>query len=207
MKTSRFWGYFAKVGLGTGVAVALAGAPVVAHAEDNTPSGAVQRAGEATDNAATNAGNATGNTLDKAGNAADQAGSAATGAAQQAGDEASGAANKASDTAQGAADKAQGAADQAQGAADQAQGAADRASKTAEHAGAVTDDSSISDAVKTKLAKSDSTSDIKVDTDNGVVTLSGTVHQQSTRDQAVKMAKKTKGVKKVKDDIEVAPAR
>ena len=48
MKTSRFWSYFAKVGLGTGVAVALAGAPVVAHAEDNTPSGAIQRGSEAT---------------------------------------------------------------------------------------------------------------------------------------------------------------
>jgi osmotically-inducible protein OsmY len=199
MKTSRFWSYFARVGLGTGVAVALAGAPVVAHAEDNTPSGAVQRGGEATGNAATNAGNAAGNAMDNAGNAADQAGNAASGAAQKTGDEATGAANKASDTAQGAADRAQ-------GAADQAQGAADRATTSAGHAGSATDDSSITDAVKTKLKSAD-TSDIKVDTDNGVVTLSGTVHQQSTRDQAVKMAKKAKGVKKVKDDIDVVPAK
>jgi osmotically-inducible protein OsmY len=199
MKTSRFWSYFARVGLGTGVAVALAGAPVVAHAEDNTPSGAVQRGSEATGNAATNAGNAAGNAADQAGNAADQAGNAASGAAQKAGDEATGAANKASDTAQGAADRAQ-------GAADQAQGAADRATTAAGHPGSATDDSSITDAVKTKL-KSGDTSDIKVDTDNGVVTLSGTVHQQSTRDQAVKMAKKAKGVKKVKDDIDVVPAK
>ena len=199
MKTSRFWSYFARVGLGTGVAVALAGAPVVAHAEDNTPSGAIQRGSEATGNAATNAGNAAGNGMDNAGNAADQAGQAASGAAQKAGDEATGAANKASDTAQGAADRAQ-------GAVDQAQGAADRATTAAGHAGSATDDSSVTDAVKAKLAKGN-TSDIKVDTDNGVVTLSGTVHDQSTRDQAAKMAKKAKGVKKVKNDIDVVPAK
>jgi len=45
------------------------------------------------------------------------------------------------------------------------------------------------------------------DCDNGVVTLSGTVHQQSTREHAVKMAKKSKGVKSVKDAIEIAPAK
>jgi osmotically-inducible protein OsmY len=188
MKTSRFWSYFAKVGLGAGVTVALAGAPVVAHAEDNTPSGAIQRGGEAT-----------GSAMENAGNAADQAGSTASGAAQSAGDEATGAVNKASDTAQTAADKAQ-------GAADQAQGAADRAKSAAGHAGTATDDSSITDAVKTKL-KSGDMGDIKVDTDNGVVTLSGTVHQKSTRDHAVQMAKNAKGVKKVKDDIDVVPAK
>ena len=186
MKTSRFWSYFAKVGLGTGVAVALAGAPVVAHAEDNTPSGALQQGG-----------NAAGSTMDKAGNAAsgaaDQTGNAASGAAQKAGDEASGAANKASDTASGAADQA----------SDTASSAADKATATAT---ATHDDSSITDALKTKLAKGN-TSDIKVDTDKGVVTLSGTVHQQSTRDHAVKMAKKSKGVKSVKDEIEVVPAK
>jgi osmotically-inducible protein OsmY len=206
MKTSRFWSHVAQLGLGSGVAVALAGAPVVAHAEDNTPSGAMQRGSEATGNAATNAGNAAGNATDNAGNAADQAGSATSGAAQKAGDEATGAGNKASDTAQGAADQAQGAADQAQGAADQAQGAADRANSAAAHAGTATDDSSITNAVKTKL-KSGDMGYIKVDTDNGVVTLSGTVHQQSTRDHAVKMAKTAKGVKKVKNDIDVVPAK
>jgi len=196
MKTSRFWSYFAKVGLGTGVAVALGGAPVIAHAEDNTPSGAIQRGGEATGNAATNAGNA-------AGNAADQAGNAATGAANKASDTATGAAQKAGNEAQGAADQAQGAADRAQGAADQAQGAAERATTGA----AATDDTSITDAVNAKLAKGTDTSDIKVDTDNGVVTLSGTVHEKATRDHAAKTAKKTKGVKSVKDHIEVLPAK
>ena len=205
MKTSRFWGYFAKLGLGTGVAVGLAGAPVLAHAEDNTPSGAIQRGGAAAGSAAESAGNAAGNAATNAGNAAgsaaDQAGSAASGAAQKGADEVTGAANKASDTASSAADEAQGAADKAQGAADRAQGAADRATTGA------TGDSSITDGVKAKLAKNSGTSDIKVDTDNGVVTLSGTVHQESTREQAVKMAKKSKGVKSVKDQIEVMPSK
>jgi osmotically-inducible protein OsmY len=177
MTTSRFWSYFAKVGLGTGVAVALAGAPVAAHAEDNTPSGAINQGS-----------NAAGSAKDKAGNtasgAADQAGNTASGAAQKAGDEASSAANKAGDTASSAADKA---------------------TATATTAG-TPDDSSITDALKTKLAKGD-TSDVKVDTDHGVVTLSGTVHQKSTRDHAVKTARKSKGVKSVKDEIEVVPAK
>jgi len=199
MKTSRFWSYFARVGLGTGVAVALAGAPVVAHAEDNTPSGAIQRGSEATGNAATNAGNAAGNGMDNAGNAADQAGQAASGAAQKAGDEATGAANKASDTAQGAADRAQ-------GAADQAQGAADRATTAAGHAGSATDDSSVTDAVKAKLAKGN-TSDIKVDTDNGVVTLSGTVRTRAEQLLAERMTQGVTGVRKVINDLKIAAGR
>jgi len=110
----------------------------------------------------------------------------------QAGNAASGAADNASDTTSEAADKANSA----------ATGAADRG-------GTVADDSAITDAVKSKLAKAGSdASDIKVDTDSGVVTLSGTVQQKSTRDHAVKVAKKAKGVKSVKDDIEVAaPAK
>jgi osmotically-inducible protein OsmY len=170
MKTSRFWGYFAKLGLGAGVTVALGAAPIVAHADP-----------------ANQAGNATSG-------AANQAGSAASGAANQAGDEASSAANKASDTANSAADKA----------SDTANSAADKATGVAEPAGATSDDSAITDAVQTKLTGTD-TSEIRVDTANGVVTLSGTVHQQATRDHAVKVAKKAKGVKKVKDDIEVVP--
>lgn len=147
MKTSRFWGYFAKVWLGAGVAVVLAGAPIVAHAEENEPLPAIEVGSEATQNAAM-----------KAGNSADQAGSASTGAA----------------------DKATG----------------------------MPDDSSITDAVKGKLEKAGTdASDIKVDSDNGVVTLSGTVHQESTRTNAAEMAKKAKGVRSVKDQIEVVPAK
>lgn len=186
MKTSRFSGYFAKVGLGAGVAVALGGAPILAHAEDNMPSRAIESGSEATQNAAT-----------KAGSAADQAGSAASGAAEKAGNEASSAAQKASDEANSAADRANSAADRANNAASTA---------TDKATGATTDDSSITDAVKGKLEKAGSdANDIKVDTDNGIVTLSGTVHQESTRTQAVKMAKKAKGVKSVKDQIEVLP--
>jgi osmotically-inducible protein OsmY len=173
MKTSRFWGYFAKVGLGAGVAVTLGGAPILAHAEDNEPLPAIETGSQATQNAATKAGEATGN-------AANQAGSAASGAANQAGSAASGAADQAGSAATSAADKATGTAD----------------------------DSSITDALKGKLEKAGSdASDIKVDTDNGVVTLSGTVHQESTRTNAVKMAKQSKGVKSVKDQIEVLPAK
>jgi osmotically-inducible protein OsmY len=156
MKVKLWSGYLAKVGLGAGVAVVLGGAPVVAHAEDNMPSGAIQNGADTTSRAATNAGNA-----------------------------ASGAADKASDTASGAADKA---------------------NSATEHAGTMADDSSITAAVKAKLTKGTDTGSINVDTDNGVVTLSGTVHDKSTREHAVHMAKKAKGVKSVKDNIEITPA-
>jgi hyperosmotically inducible protein len=178
MKVKLWSGYLAKVGLGAGVAVVLGGAPVVAHAEDNMPSGAIQNGADTTSRAATNAGNA-------AGNAAEKAGDTTSGAANQAGNAASGAADKASDTASGAADKA---------------------NSATEHAGTMADDSSITAAVKAKLTKGTDTGSINVDTDNGVVTLSGTVHDKSTREHAVHMAKKAKGVKSVKDNIEITPA-
>jgi osmotically-inducible protein OsmY len=187
MKTTSFRGYFAKLGLGAGVAVALGGAPVVAHAEDNMPSSpasAIESGSAATSRAATSAGNTAGSAATSAGNAAEKAGSEASGAADKAGNAASGAADKASDEASSAANKASRA----------ATGAAD--------------DTSITDAVKGKLSKAGSdASDIKVDTDKGVVTLSGTVHSQSTRDSAGKMAMKVKGVERVKNDIEVLPTK
>jgi osmotically-inducible protein OsmY len=199
MKIKLWSGYLAKLGLGAGVAVVLGGTPVVAHAEDNMPS-----------NAATNAGNAAERAGDTASGAANQAGNAASGAADQAGNAASNAAEKASDTANSAADRANNAADRANNAADKASdtasSAADKANRATEHGGAMADDSSITDAVKAKLTKAgNDTSDIKVDTDNGIVTLSGTVHDKSTREHAVHMAKKAKGVKSVKDNIEIAP--
>lgn len=48
--------------------------------------------------------------------------------------------------------------------------------------------------------------DIDVDTDNGVVTLSGVVQNEAARRQAVALAQNTDGVRKVNDQLRVEPA-
>lgn len=67
-------------------------------------------------------------------------------------------------------------------------------------------DSVITAKVKAEFAKDKtvSASDIKVETDsNGLVQLSGTAKSQVEADQAVKIAKNTKGVTAVKNEIVV----
>lgn len=65
-----------------------------------------------------------------------------------------------------------------------------------EHA---TEDVAITAAVKMKFAKDDTLSvrDINVDTNGGVVTLSGAISSQSKADRAVALAEQVPGVKKV----------
>ena len=67
------------------------------------------------------------------------------------------------------------------------------------------DDSYLTTAVKTKLTANEGLKafDIKVITENQVVTLKGTVPTSALRDQAVTVAKSVGGVKGVVDDIEV----
>jgi osmotically-inducible protein OsmY len=68
-------------------------------------------------------------------------------------------------------------------------------------------DSVITTKIKTEYAKDKDVSalKIKVDTDDkGVVTLSGTAKTQSEADKAVKIAKETKGVVSVKNEIKIA---
>ena len=50
-------------------------------------------------------------------------------------------------------------------------------------------------------------SDIKVDTKDDVVTLSGSVSSETARTEAVELARQTPGVKQVKDEIKVHPAK
>jgi hyperosmotically inducible protein len=68
-------------------------------------------------------------------------------------------------------------------------------------------DAGITTAVKTKMAADDTVkaSEINVDTHNHVVTLNGTVGSQAEKERAVLIARDTKGVSSVVDDITVGP--
>ena len=73
------------------------------------------------------------------------------------------------------------------------------ASKTAE----VVTDAEITSAVKTKLLADKTVGGLKldVDTKDGVVTLSGPVHSAAERTEALRLARTTKGVKSVKNNL------
>jgi hyperosmotically inducible periplasmic protein len=75
----------------------------------------------------------------------------------------------------------------------------------AQKAGSFVDDSYLTTAVKTKLTANEGLKafDIKVITNQQVVTLSGTVPTSALRDQAVTVARSVDGVKDVVDDIDV----
>ena len=79
--------------------------------------------------------------------------------------------------------------------------------KKASQAGQVIADSAITTRIEAQLAADDilSGADINVVTENGVVTLSGTVKDKSLRERAGRIASGTDGVKGVTNDIEVAP--
>jgi osmotically-inducible protein OsmY len=69
-------------------------------------------------------------------------------------------------------------------------------------------DPGVTTAVKTKLAADDTVKayQIDVDTNGGVVTLSGTVQSQAAKDRAVQLARETDGVSSVDDRLVVNPA-
>ncbi len=69
-------------------------------------------------------------------------------------------------------------------------------------------DAGVTTAVKTKMASDDTVkaSEINVDTHNHVVTLNGTVGSQVEKERAVMIARNTKGVTNVVDDLTVGPA-
>ena len=77
-------------------------------------------------------------------------------------------------------------------------------SKT-ESAKEVIDDSMITTKIKTEFAKDKQVSamNIKVDTDKGVVKLSGNAKSKDEADKAASIAKSTKGDVSVKNDIQV----
>jgi hyperosmotically inducible protein len=76
--------------------------------------------------------------------------------------------------------------------------------KTAE----VVTDSEITSAVKTKLLADKTVGGLKIDVDtkDGVVTLTGPVHNGTERAEALKIARNTKGVKSVKNKLVVETA-
>jgi hyperosmotically inducible protein len=69
-------------------------------------------------------------------------------------------------------------------------------------------DATITTKIKAEMAKERgvSASHIKVDTDNGVVKLSGTARSRDEADRAAAIAKETKGVVSVRNDIQIAAA-
>jgi hyperosmotically inducible periplasmic protein len=68
-------------------------------------------------------------------------------------------------------------------------------------------DAGITSAVKSKMATDDTVkaSEINVDTHEHVVTLNGTVGSKAEKDRAVMIARNTKGVSSVIDDLRVGP--
>lgn len=88
-------------------------------------------------------------------------------------------------------------------------GASAQVTEKAEHAakktGEVITDSAITTEVKTKLlaAKGVPGSKIDVDTTNGTVTLKGTVPTRASRAKAVRITRRSKGVKHVVDQLKV----
>lgn len=90
---------------------------------------------------------------------------------------------------------------------DKAEGreAADRAGETADRAGEAVTDAGITGAVKAKLLADQAVSGlaIDVDTNGGIVTLSGEVNTRAEADQAVALARGTEGVSRVVDKLRV----
>jgi hyperosmotically inducible protein len=84
--------------------------------------------------------------------------------------------------------------------------AVDATKNAAVKTGEVITDAAITTAVKTKLLADTKTPGLKidVDTNDGVVTLSGTVPSKAAEDKAVADARGTKGVKRVINNLKVA---
>ena len=85
--------------------------------------------------------------------------------------------------------------------------AADKTGGALAKTGDVIDDTWITTKVKSQYVGEDvlKGSDIDVDTKNNVVTLSGTVPTEVSRAAALRMARETKGVKRVVDNLRIGP--
>lgn len=81
-------------------------------------------------------------------------------------------------------------------------------SMTGETAGENLDDSTITTAVKAKLAaeKPATLTQVGVETNLRIVHLTGVVTSDALRDRAAELAKTVKGVRDVRNDIQVRPA-
>jgi osmotically-inducible protein OsmY len=138
------------------------------------------------------------------------AGSAAQGAAQDS--------QNAAQNAQGAAQDSQNAAQNAKNAAQNtgedtknaAQNTGQEAKGTAKATSQATEDSMITTKIKAKLlavTPGGQTSDVRVSTKAGAVTLTGTVTSEAERQRALDAANSTDGVEKVNDLIRVQPTQ
>ncbi len=80
-----------------------------------------------------------------------------------------------------------------------------KAGDTADRAGDAVGNASLTTAVKTKFLADDTVSGLKIDVDsnNGVVTLTGTVRTAAEKNRAIAIAKETDGVKSVIDRLKV----
>ena len=88
------------------------------------------------------------------------------------------------------------------------QEAKDKTKAAADQTGEVITDAAITSAVKTKLLADKTVGGLKldVDTKDGVVTLSGPVHSAAERNEAVRLARNTKGVKSVTNKLVMSTA-
>ena len=82
-------------------------------------------------------------------------------------------------------------------------------SLTGQSAGRVVDDSAITAQIKTRLAADEAKTltRIDVDTENGVVYLSGIVEAPATRARAEQIAQSQEGVKRVVNNLQVSRTR
>jgi len=89
------------------------------------------------------------------------------------------------------------------------QEAKDKSKAAANQTGEVITDAAITSAVKSKLLADPDVSglNIDVDTKNGVVTLSGVIHKGTERAEALRLARETKGVKSVKNNLKLEPVK
>jgi osmotically-inducible protein OsmY len=123
-------------------------------------------------------------------------------AARETGAKTDAAKRDANDKARDADDKA----DAAKRKADDKTDAAQRkAGDTTDRAGDAVGDAALTTKVKTKFLADDDISGLKIDVDsnNGVVTLTGTVPTAAEKNMALKVAKSTEGVKSVVDRLKV----
>jgi osmotically-inducible protein OsmY len=81
----------------------------------------------------------------------------------------------------------------------------DRASRAAQRVDEGLADTALTTKIKAKIALDDTLkhTDIRVHTDNGIVTLSGTTPSAAAQTRAVQLAKETAGVKSVANEIKV----
>ena len=177
----------------SGRAASLAKVEGVANVEnkltiDSATASAIDKAGDKTDKAMDKAADKSEKAADKTGNAAQKAGAKTEKGLEKTGDKVGDAAD-----ATGTAGKK----------------AASKTKDGVEDVGANITDGWITTKLKTDFVNEDllKGSTINADTNNHIVTLKGTVASEAGRDRAVQIAKTTKGVSRVVDQLTIAPGK